>query len=128
MAGRPRNISSRFDWEATVETGLTLAYFAIAITANALIALLSRAFYAFKDSKTPFIITSITVAINIFLSYLFILTYQLPIYFLAFSFSTSSIVGVVLMAFLLNKRIELPKIEIMVSSAKIIISTKIGRA
>ena len=115
--------ASRFDWEATVETGLTLAYFAIAITANALIALLSRAFYAFKDSKTPFIITSITVAINIFLSYLFILTYQLPIYFLAFSFSTSSIVGVVLMAFLLNKRIELPKIEIMVSSAKIIIST-----
>ena len=115
--------ASRFDWEATVETGLTLAYFAIAITANALIALLSRAFYALKDSKTPFVITIVTVGFNIFLSYLFILYYQLSIYFLAFSFSIASILGVILMTYFLNKKIELPKIEIMISSTKIIIST-----
>ena len=115
--------ASRFDWDATVATGLTLAYFAIAITANAIIALLSRAFYAFKDSKTPFIITTISVALNVFLSYAFILWYQLPIYFLAFSFSVTSILGVIMMTIALNKKIDLPKIEILISSSKIIIST-----
>lgn len=115
--------ASRFDWEATVETGLTLAYFSISIAANALIALLSRAFYAFKDSKTPFVVTAISVAVNIFLSYFLILRNSLPIYYLALSFSTSSIVGVIMMTIMLNKKVELPKLEITISFFKIFIST-----
>src|SRR3972149_364717 len=115
--------ASRFDWEATVETGLTLAYFSIAITANALIALLSRAFYAMKDSKTPMIVTLLSVAANILMSYYLILINSLPIYFLAFSFSASSILGVILMSFFLNRKISLPKIEIVFTATKIFIST-----
>ena len=115
--------AGRFDWEATVETGLTLAYFSIAITANALIALLSRAFYAFKDSKTPFVITLMSVMFNIFLSYTLILKNNLPIYYLAFSFSASSILGAILMTLMLNRKIEIPKFEIILSSSKIFIST-----
>lgn len=115
--------ASRFDWEATVETGLTLAYFAISITANALIALLSRAFYALKDAKTPFIITLVTVVFNIFFSYFLILKNNLPIYYLAFSFSASSIIGVVIMGLMLNSKITLPKFAITLSFLKIFIST-----
>ena len=115
--------ASRFDWEATVETGLTLAYFSIAITANAVIALLSRAFYAFKDAKTPFIITLITVAFNVVFSYVLILQNNLPIYYLAFSFSVASIMGVVMMGIMLNKKIDLPKLDIILSFLKIFIST-----
>jgi putative peptidoglycan lipid II flippase len=115
--------TGRFDWAATVETGLTLAYFATAITANALIALLSRAFYAMKDSKTPMVVTLISVVVNIALSYYLVLVNSLPIYFLAFSFSVSSVLGVILMGFFLNKKISLPKIEITITAAKIIIST-----
>lgn len=115
--------ASRFDWEATVETGLTLAYFSIAITANALIALLSRAFYAFKDSKTPFVITLVTVMFNIFLSYTLILKNNLPIYYLAFSFSAASIIGVIIMTLMLNRKIDIPKFEMILSSSKIFIST-----
>ena len=115
--------ASRFDWEATVDTGLTLAYFAISITANALIALLSRAFYAMKDSKTPMIVTLISVVINIIISYYLILVNNFPIYYLAFSFSVSSILGVILMAFAFNRKISLPKFEIALTSTKISIST-----
>lgn len=115
--------ASRFDWNATVDTGLTLAYFSISIAASAMIALLSRAFYALKDSRTPFVITAITVGINIVLSYVFILIYRFPIYSLAFSFSASSIIGAVLMTIFLNKKIKLPKMEIVTSLSKIIIST-----
>ncbi|MBI4091909.1 MAG: polysaccharide biosynthesis C-terminal domain-containing protein, partial [Candidatus Levybacteria bacterium] len=115
--------ASRFDWEATVDTGLTLAYFAISITANALIALLSRAFYATKDSKTPMIVTAISVITNVVVSYYLILINSLPIYFLAFSFSASSILGVILMSFFLNRKISLPKLEIAFAATKISIST-----
>ena len=115
--------ASRFDWEATVDTGLTLAYFAISITANALIALLSRAFYAMKDSKTPLIVTLLSVAANILMSYYLILVESLPIYFLAFSFSASSILGAILMSFFLNRKISLPKLEIAFAATKISIST-----
>ncbi len=115
--------ASRFDWAATVDTGLTLAYFSIAIVANALIALLSRAFYAYKDSKTPLIVTLGTVVLNIVFSYILILVNKLPIYYLAFSFSVASIIGVIVMLFLLNRKLELPKLEMVTSFLKIFIST-----
>lgn len=115
--------ASRFDWDATVETGLTLAYFSIAITANALIALLSRAFYAFKDSKTPFVITAASVLFNIVMSYILILVNQLPIYYLAFSFACASVAGVIVMSLMLNRKIILPKLEMVLSFSKIFIST-----
>lgn len=115
--------ASRFDWEATVETGLTLACFSISIAANALSALLSRAFYSLKDTKTPFLITLISVGLNIYLSYFFILVNYLPIYYLAVSFSLSSIFGVVLMAIALSSKVELLKIEIISSFLKIFVSS-----
>ena len=117
--------ASKFDWAATVETGLTLAYFSIALTASALLPLLSRAFYAFKDSRTPLILTIISVAVNITLSYLLILQYHLPIHFLGLSFSIGSISGVILMVIFLDRRVNLPKFEILVSSIKILISSLI---
>ncbi len=115
--------ASRFDWAATVDTGLTLAYFSIAIVANALIALLSRAFYAYRDSKTPLIVTLGTVVLNIVFSYVLILVNKLPIYYLAFSFSVASIIGVIVMLILLNRKLELPKLEMVTSFLKIFIST-----
>ncbi|KKQ93583.1 MAG: murein biosynthesis integral membrane protein MurJ [Candidatus Levybacteria bacterium RIFCSPHIGHO2_02_FULL_39_36] len=115
--------ASRFDWDATVDTGLTLAYFSIAVTANALLTLLSRAFYAFKDSKTPLIVTIGSVILNIFISYLLILKNNLPIYYLAFSFSLSSILGSLVLTFLLNRKIDLPKLNLGISFLKIFISS-----
>ena len=115
--------ASRFDWNATVDTGLTLAYFSIAIAANALIPLLSRAFYAFKDSRTPLIVTIVSVAFNVAVSYLFVLQYHLPIYALALSYSVCSIFGAGLMIYLFNSKLELPKIDMGLSFLKIFIST-----
>lgn len=117
--------ASRFDWNATVDTGLTLAYFALAVTSQALIYLLSRCFYAFKDSKTPFVITLGSVIFNISMSYLFILIYKLPIYYIAFSYSLASIFSVILMIVLLNKKIKLPKMNMILSFGKILVSTAV---
>jgi putative peptidoglycan lipid II flippase len=117
--------ASKFDWAATVDTGLTLAYFSISITANSLIFLLSRAFYAHKDSRTPFIITAVNVLINVTLSYFLMLKWHMPIYYLALSFTVTSILGVISMFIILNKKIELPKLEIFASFIKVLISSVI---
>lgn len=115
--------TSRFDWNATVDTGLTLAYFSLSIAAQALVYLLARAFYAFKDSRTPFVITLSSVIFNILTSYIFLLIYRLPIYYLALSYSFSSIFSVIFMTILLNKKISLPKFDMFYSFMKIVIST-----
>jgi len=117
--------AQRFDWQATVDTGRTLAYFALSITAQALIFLLSRAFYAHKDTKTPLFITIVSVCFTIFLSYFFISWKELPIYYLAFAFSTGNILSVALLLFFINKKIRLPKFEILVTVTKILLATVI---
>lgn len=115
--------AGKFDWPATVETGLTLAYFAISLTANSLIPLLSRAFYAAHDSKTPLYITLFSTGANLFFSYFLILGRHLPIYFLAVSFSLSSVIGVIVLTVLLDRKIHLPKAEVVTSFFKILISS-----
>jgi putative peptidoglycan lipid II flippase len=114
--------TSTFDWEATVSTGMTLSFFSISIFAQALINLMSRAFYALKDTKTPFVITLFAVCINIILSFLFILVYELPIYYLALSFSLAQIISILLMVIFFDRKITLPKAEIIFDVSKILVA------
>ena len=60
--------SGKFSWSDTVATMDTLAFFSISLFAQALIPLLTRAFYARQDTKTPFIIGIISAVINVALS------------------------------------------------------------
>ncbi len=115
----------RFDWEATVLTGMTLAAFALSIAAQSLIYLLSRAFFAMKDTKTPFIITSISVGVNIVLSYIFIVVLQRDVHYLALAFSISNILAAVIMTINMNIHIVLPKFSMSVSVVKTLIATLI---
>lgn len=64
--------AAQFDWQATVLTGRTLAFFAISIFAQALVYLVSRAFYALHDTKTPLIVGAVSTIIMLALSFLFI--------------------------------------------------------
>lgn len=48
--------TGKFDWDATIHTANTLAFFALSLFAQALIPLLARAFYALSNTKTPFVI------------------------------------------------------------------------
>lgn len=117
--------ASRFPWEATVDTGRTLAYFSISIAAQSLIYLLARGFYAHKDTRTPLNVTIASVILNIVLSYIFILVFHLPIFFLAGAFSISNIIAAILLFFLLDRKIKLPKKEIIVPAVKISVATLI---
>jgi len=63
--------SGRFGWEDTRLTAACLGIFSIGIIASALIPLICRAFFSFKDTKTPTLITGSGVLLNIILSIYF---------------------------------------------------------
>lgn len=94
-----------FDWNATVLTGQTLAFFSIAIFAQALIYLVSRGFYALHDTKTPLIIGTISTVLLIAMGYVFVITYHLGVESIAFAYSIGGIVNLLLLMAFLDKRV-----------------------
>lgn len=93
--------ADRVDWDATVAIGRTVAYFTIAIAAQALINLVSRAFYALHDTKSPLIIGALTTLIMIIVAYLSILIYQSGFhqFALPYSFLNGVIAGSIIFNF-----------------------------
>lgn len=116
--------ASQFDWEATVLTGRTLAFFSFAIFAQGLLFLISRGFYALHDTKTPLIIGIITTLFMIGLGSLFIIYYHLGVESIAIAYSTMSIINVVVSMIFLEKRIGgFDKKTLYVPLFKVILAT-----
>ncbi|OGG00233.1 murein biosynthesis integral membrane protein MurJ [Candidatus Gottesmanbacteria bacterium RBG_13_37_7] len=98
--------STLFDWNSTVVTGQTLAYFSLSLFAQSLIQLLARSFYSLHDTKTPVVIGGFCVILNTVLSVLFILYFHLDVWSLGLSTSVANIVNMVLLLLYLQKKIE----------------------
>src|SRR3989344_4454177 len=117
--------AEKFDWQATVLTGRTLAFFSLAIFAQALIYLVSRAFYALHDTKTPLVVGALSTVFMLVLSFLFIIFWSGNLQFLsevystrfrlvpvgvesiAFAYSASGILNLSILLFFLNKKIRI---------------------
>lgn len=115
--------SNLFDWESTVLTGKTVAFFGISLFAQALVHLLARSFYALHDSKTPVIIGACSVVINASLSILLILYYHLPVWSLGLSASIASIFNMILLIFFLDKKVGFfNRYELFIPTLKIFLA------
>lgn len=97
--------AARFDWEATVLTGATLAFLSIGLAAQAISLLLVRGFYALKDTKTPVVISLIVVLLNIVLSVYYIVVLQLGVWSVGLANSISAILSAVLLFFMLHFKV-----------------------
>lgn len=97
--------ASQFDWEATVITGATLAWLAVGLSAQAVSLLLVRAFYALKDTKTPVMISLITVLTNISISYYLVNFLKLDVWGLGIALSVSNILSAMLLFIMLHKKV-----------------------
>lgn len=89
-----------FDWEDTILTADTLAYFVLSLFAQALIPLLARFFYALQDTKTPFIIGLFSAAINILAAIFLVKPWGVA--GLAMAFSISSVMNFCLLWIMLR--------------------------
>lgn len=113
-----------FPWKTTVLTGKIVAIIAISITAQAMVQLLLRAFHALKDTKTPFIITLLTVLAYLIVSYLSVYVFSFGVLGLGVAISLAAFLELALFLFLLNKKIScfsfqdfwLPQLKILAAS------------
>ncbi len=116
--------AAQFDWQATVLTGRTLAYFSISMFAQALVYLVSRGFYALHDTKTPLVIGAVTTFIMIILGALSIFVYHLGVEAIAFSFSIASILNFLIMFIFLDRKVGgFDKLPLIKTVSKIFIAT-----
>ncbi len=87
--------SGRFDWEDTILTMNTLAFFSLSLFAQASLPLLVRVFYARHDSKMPFLVGLFSATVNVVLSLW--LVGKMGVAGLALAFSLSSIINFILL-------------------------------
>ncbi len=110
-----------FDWQDTILTMNTLAFFALSLFAQATIPLLVRVFYARHNSATPFYIGLISVFANIILS--FTLAERMGVAGLALAFSIANILNFILLWLWLHFKVGYLDIyNILISSLKFIVA------
>lgn len=113
-----------FDWEATVLTGRTLAWFSISIFAQALIYLVSRGFYALQDTKTPLIVGVLSTLGMIGAGSIFVLYYGLGVESIAIAYSFANILNLTLLMIILDRKTGgFERIALISSWTKIFIAT-----
>jgi len=102
--------SEAFDERSVAMTATALFWYAIGLLGPALIELLSRAFFALHDTKTPVITTTSTMLLNIYLCTILPGWFEsmeiLPLAGLAAAFSLTNGIECVLLYWLLNRRLE----------------------
>jgi putative peptidoglycan lipid II flippase len=95
-----------FDWEATIQTGTVLSVFAISIVFQTLMSVLSRAFFALHDTKTPVIVSFIGLFILVIGDFVLVKGFHLEIWALAASFAASTLVEAIILIILINKKVK----------------------
>lgn len=90
----------KFDWDATILTLQTLAVFSFGLFAQALMQLVTRAFYALQNTRIPVILGVICMTLNIVLS--IVLAPRLGVPGLALADTIADIVNAALLIFLLR--------------------------
>ncbi len=94
-----------FDWEATVQTGMVLSVYAMGITFQTLMSILSRSFFALHDTKTPVKVSFIGLFLLILGDIVLVKGFNLPVWALAASFTFSVMVESIILIILLHRRI-----------------------
>ncbi len=97
--------TANFPWERTVETGWAVAIISVSVAAQAMVQLLVRAFYALRDTRTPFYITLFSVAVYLAGSAIFVYYTPWEVYGLAFMTTLAAIIELFLAIFFLHRRV-----------------------
>jgi len=119
--------AGNFDWADTYYTAQTLGWFVISLFAQSLIPLLARSFYALEDTRTPVIVSLITIVLNIVGSYF--LGSKYGVEGLALAFSVASILNMIALMMILRLRLGyLDDKKIIWSTFKISLNSLIAGA
>lgn len=113
-----------FPWQTTLLTGKVVGIIAISIAAQAIVQLLIRAFYALKNTRTPFYITCVTVAFYVLLNWFFIFSLQIGVIGMGIAITLTAFLELILFLFCLNRKVSgivskelfLPQLKMVIAS------------
>jgi putative peptidoglycan lipid II flippase len=86
--------TGEFGWVDTRLTAAALGIFAFSIFAQSLIPLISKAFYAFQNTKTPVLISLLSIGLNVLGSFFFVWTFSNVNWFSSFVFRVLKLQGI----------------------------------
>lgn len=115
--------TDNYDWAATVQTGLVLSAFAVGIPAQAAISLLSRAFYARGDTKTPVAFAVSDVLATILLQAIFVFVFNFPVWSLAWASTASGMVQAAALYIVLTIKVHRFRLFSLASVGKSILAS-----
>lgn len=87
--------AGHFDWNATILAADTLAFFTLSFVAQALVFILSRAFFAFRDTITPLVAGIVSALLSLIAALWF--SQEFGVVGLAIAFTLSAIVNLALL-------------------------------
>ena len=99
--------AGKFDFTDTRFVTSLLGILAVSLFAQALIPLLTRAFYALRNTKTPVVIAAVSLVVNLVLA--LVASYYLGVVGLAVAFSLASVIQLGLLFFFLSAKV--PSLE-----------------
>ncbi len=86
--------TGEFGWLETRLTAASLGIFCLSIFAASLTPFLARVFYSFQDTKTPLIISLISMVLNVLLCFSFVFLLGFPNFFQEFMINTLKLQGI----------------------------------
>lgn len=110
--------ASKFDWSATVLTGMTLSMFSLSLFAQAVAQILTRGFYALYDSTTPVVFGVATIVINTVLSVLFVSVFKMPVWSLGLSTTIASVINAAALLVFLQRKLRFSILELVSGPAR----------
>lgn len=115
--------TARFSWEATVQTGYVVSAFSLGVTAQSIVALFTRAFYALQDTKTPVKVSLFSILVNIAIGAFLVLVLRLDVWSLALAISIAYLLQATLLFLILDRRIQVATRQVAVSAGKIVLAS-----
>ena len=108
-----------FNWQDTILTANSLGIFALSVFAQGLIPLFARAFYAYEDTRSPVIISLLSVALNIILALLLAPTFG--VIGLTIAFTISNLINLVVLIIALRLKLgDLQDAQLSAATARIV--------
>jgi putative peptidoglycan lipid II flippase len=97
--------ASAFPWDATLQTALILGIFSMSIFSQSAVLLLNRAFYAFKDTVTPLVISLVSICVTTGMSFTAVKFLGLGVWAIAAAITLGSFIDFLLLLAFIQTRI-----------------------
>lgn len=116
--------AAQFDWPATVLTGRVMGFFVISLFAQAVIYLISRAFYALHDTVTPLLVGALSTAAMLGAAAVMIFWLHFGIASIAVAYSFGSILQFIILFVVLHVKTKgFHKVKLLFTLSKLFIAT-----